>query len=172
MISELRVGDWVLAADEKGTLRFSQVIMKTHEDPDFEQKFQLIQTKTGRNLTLTDTHLIYKAEVYGLKQDLKEIVSSKPVFAMNIKKGDFVLVNDEINGMMKDEVVSNDVVVRKGISAPVTTYGNIVVDDILASCYINYEHSFVHMIFGPFRWFHYTKNLLARITKMQNNGFF
>ena len=54
MISDIKVGDSVLAADEMGLLQFSQVIMKAHDDPELTNRFQIIRTKMGRNLTLTD----------------------------------------------------------------------------------------------------------------------
>ena len=169
-ISDVKVGDSVLAANELGQLQFSQVIMKAHDDPELTNRFQTIRTKTGRNLTLTAYHLIYKANLNEPSQDLKEIMSSKPVFASEIKKGDFVLVSDENNQMMKDVVVSNDVVIRKGISAPITAFGNIVVDDILASCYTHYDHSFVHMLFAPIRWYYDTTHLLSTMKMLDFHG--
>ena len=53
---------------------------------------------------MTSTHLIYKAD--------SEIASSQPVFAINIRKGDFVFVFDEKAGMIKDEVVSNEYILQ------------------------------------------------------------
>ena len=169
-ISDVKIGDSVLAVDEKGIARFSQILLHMHRDPEMMQKFHVIRTKTGRNLALTNTHMIYKTKSNESNQNLKDIISSEPVFAMTIKKGDFVLVNDENNEMMKDEVVSNDVETRKGIAAPVTAFGNIVVDDILASCYVDYDHSVVHMIVAPFRWIHDARNFLSRMTKITNLG--
>ena len=119
-------------------------------------------------MTLTDTHLIYRVNINQLHKEVKEIGSSQPVHAMNIKKGDFVLVNDEIKGIMMDEVVSNHIEIRKGFSAVITSLGNIVVDDILASCYTDYNHSFVHMVFAPFRWLYDAKNILSSMTKIEN----
>ena len=144
--------------------------MKAHDDPELKQNFQVIRTKTGRNLTLTNTHLIYKVEIDEPNQELNEVISSDPVLAMKIRKGDFVLVNDENKGMIKDEVVSNDIVIRKGIFAPITANGKIVVDDILASCYTHYKHSFLHMVFAPFRWYHDAKHLLSSVKKMESHG--
>ena len=100
-ISDIKVGDSVLAVDEKGTLQFSQVIMHMHRDPEMATEFQVIRTKSGRNLTLSEGHMVYKTE--NPNEDLKQVISSKPVFAKKIRKGDFLIVNDEFNGMMKDE---------------------------------------------------------------------
>jgi len=153
-ISDVKVGDSVLAVDERGQLRFSQVIMQLSAEPEFITEFQVIRTKTGRNLTMTSSHLIYKAD--------SKIASSQPLFAMNIRKGDFVFVFHEKLGMIKDEVVSNDIETQKGIHTPVTAHGNIIVDDILASCYSGLEnHSLLHLMFAPLRWFNDAKNALS-----------
>ena len=159
MISDLKVGDSVLAVDEKGQLRFSQVIMQLHAEPEVVAEFQVIRTKTGRNLTMTSTHLIYKAD--------SEIASSQPIFAENIRKGDFVFAFHEKLGMIKDEVVSNDIKTHKGIYTPVTSHGNIIVDDILASCYAELEnHSLLHLMFAPLRWCNDAKNALSSMKRM------
>ena len=80
MISDVKVGDSVLAVDERGLMIFSEVILQLHKDPEYTTEFQVIRTKTGRNLTLTPTHLIYKEDTDQADQDLKEFASSKPVF--------------------------------------------------------------------------------------------
>merc|ERR1711872_187347 len=164
-ISDVKVGDSVLAVDEMGQLRFSQVILQLHAEPEVVTEFQVIRTKTGRNLTLTPRHLIYKAD--------SEIASSKPLFAMRIKKGDFVFVFDEKLGMIRDEVVSNDIETEKGLYTPVTSHGNIIVGDILASSYAGWEnHSLLHLMFAPLRWFNDAKNALSRMKQMGRDEFF
>ena len=169
MISDVKVGDSVLAVDERGIMRFSEVILQLHKDLEYTTEFQVIRTKTGRNLTLTPTHLIYKGDANQADQDLKEFMYSKPVFAKKITKGDFVFVYDEGNGMIKDEVVSNDIESRKGISSPLTAYGTIIVEDILPSCYSDYDHSFLHMAFAPVRWLYDVKNAFSRMEWMKND---
>ena len=71
--------------------------------------------------------------------------------------------------MIKDEVVSNDIESRKGISSPLTAYGTIIVEDILASCYSDYDRSFLHMAFAPVRWFYDVKNALSKMEWMEND---
>lgn len=42
---------------------------------------------------------------------------------------------------------------HKGLYAPVTMTGTIVVDSVVASCYGNHpNHALSHMIFAPIRW--------------------
>ena len=161
-ISDVKVGDSVLAVDQNGKLLFSQVIMQLHQSPEETIKFQVIRTKTGRNLTLSPKHLIYKAENNRPNFDFDDSTSSQPRFAMNIREGDFVFVFDQSSGMIMDEVVSNDIEIRKGTYSPLTSHGSIIVEDILASCYSDIEdHSLLHMAFAPFRWFNEIRNVFS-----------
>jgi len=161
-ISDVKVGDSVLAVDRNGKLLFSQVIMQLHQSPEETTKFQVIRTKTGRNLTLSPKHLIYKAENNRPNFDFDDSTSSQPRFAMNIREGDFVFVFDQSSGMIMDEVVSNDIEIRKGTYSPLTSHGSIIVEDILASCYSDIEdHSLLHMAFAPFRWFNEIRNVFS-----------
>ena len=171
LISDVMVGDSVLAVDEEGILRFSKVIMQLHQSPEATTKFHVIRTKTGRNLTVSPRHLIYKTENDKPSLDLEKFTSYKPVFAKRVKRGDFVFVFNEHNEMMKDEVVTSELVVQNGIFAPVTVHGNIIVEDILASCYAEYEdHSLTHMGFAPFRWVADMKDMLSNLKIVGNDA--
>lgn len=45
---------------------------------------------------------------------------------------------------------------QKGLYAPVTTSGRIVVDSVAASCYGNHpDHYLSHLVFSPIRWLYY-----------------
>ena len=138
-ISDVKVGDSVLAVDQNGKLLFSQVIMQLHQGPEETTEFNVIRTKTGRNLTLTPRHLIYKAENSKPNLDFDDSTSFQTRFAMNIRKGDFVFVFDKNSGMIMDEVASNDIEIKKGTYSPLTSHGRIIVEDILASCYSDLE---------------------------------
>lgn len=55
-----------------------------------------------------------------------------------------------------DQIVSVDYITRKGIYAPLTREGNIVVNSVVASCYaVISDHYMAHMSFAPVRWFSY-----------------
>jgi len=170
-ISDVKVGDSVLAVDQNGKLLFSQVIMQLHHGPEETTEFHVIRTKTGRNLTLTPKHLIYKAENNKPNLDFDDSTSSQPRFAMNIKKGDFVFVFDKSSGMIIDQVVSNDIEIRKGVYSPLTSHGSIIVEDILASCYSQLEdHSLLHMAFAPARWFNDIRNVFSSMKRMEKDA--
>ena len=90
-----------------------------------------------------------------------KISSFQPVFASRVKQGDFVLVRNE-NGMVKDKVVNVTSELLTGYYSPLTTQGNIVVQNILASCYSSFEsQKLQHFAFAPFRWFHSARNWLS-----------
>lgn len=55
-----------------------------------------------------------------------------------------------------DKIVSINYVTRKGIYAPLTREGNIVVNSVLASCYAVFsDHELAHLSFAPVRWLSY-----------------
>lgn len=55
-----------------------------------------------------------------------------------------------------DQIVNINYVVRRGIYAPLTREGNIVVNSVVASCYaVISDHQMAHMSFAPVRWFSY-----------------
>ena len=96
MISEVKIGDSVLAVDEKGMLKFSPVILHLDGSRTKSAAFVTIRTKTGRNLTLTPQHLMYKSEKDNSKVNLNDF---RTVFAEDLRKGDIVLVLDDNNDM-------------------------------------------------------------------------
>ena len=40
-----------------------------------------------------------------------------------------------------------------GAFVPLTTEGNILVDDVLASCYASFHHDLAHIAMTPIQWF-------------------
>ena len=64
--------------------------------------------------------------------------------------------------MVKDKVVVVTEELLTGYYSPLTTQGNIVVQNILASCYSSFEsQKLQHFAFAPFRWFHSARNWLS-----------
>lgn len=55
-----------------------------------------------------------------------------------------------------DQIVNVRFITKKGVYAPLTREGNIVVNSVIASCYalIN-DHELAHIAFAPFRWYSY-----------------
>lgn len=63
-----------------------------------------------------------------------------------------------------DQIVSVNYVTRKGIYAPLTREGNIVVNSVVASCYaVISDHELAHMSFAPVRWLSYLREFLSSL---------
>ena len=75
------------------------------------------------------------------------------MFASAVKKGDSVLVYDNLKGLKFGVVVGIEEMISEGVYSPVTYQGNIFVDDVLASCYSDFDsHELQHLALTPFRW--------------------
>ena len=170
-ISELENGDSVLAMNKGGSLIFSPVIMQIHQSPEEDSTFRIIRTSLGHTLTLTPNHLIYTRDGNENNMLVGGVSSFHAAFASAVKNGDYVLVNDGTNELKQDKVVEVATISLKGFYSPLTEEGNIVVGNILASCYADFEnHQLQHLAFAPFRWFHYAKTWINSKTEEENEG--
>lgn len=72
---------------------------------------------------------------------------------------------DTLSALRYDQIVSVNYVTRKGIYAPLTREGNIVVNSVVASCYavIN-DHELAHLSFAPIRWLSYLNEFLQNLS--------
>jgi len=110
---------------------FAKVESWIHNDASQEAEFVTVATASGRSLTLTPNHLIYKVQCNGESNRVT-------VPAGDIEVSNCVLA--EKDGMMiPDRVLSIDKSTKTGIYSPLTAEGNVVVDGILASCYSNVD---------------------------------
>jgi len=119
-MDKLRVGDFVLSA--QGT--YSKVYSFGHFSPEEETEYiQIKVTGNGAPLEISAEHLIY---FYSKNE--KSLVP-----AGDIKVGDSLVTNQ--NNAAK--VLSIRKVHHRGAYSPLTTAGNIVVNDVIASVYVN-----------------------------------
>jgi len=161
-MSELKVGDSVLSVDSRGNYEFSPVILFLDRAPEETRQFYVIKTASGHTLTLTPSHLIYaKIVANALDEDEdeadEEAASSsttadfESVYAGDVREGDYLLVKS-VSGLVPSRVVSIETVVKQGVYAPLTAQGNVVVDDVLASCYAQIDsQDTAHWAFAPVR---------------------
>ena len=163
-LSDLQIGDEVLVVDTAtGDLSFSPVITFLDRDPKEKRQFYVITTETGQKLTLTPTHLVYSTsgnEVI-IEDDL---TSFEAVYAKDIQEGDLLLVQTSRGQVRPARVSTVEMRVLTGVYAPLTSMGNLVVDNIVASCYAVVDSQWVaHMAFAPLR-------LLNSILPQNNNN--
>ena len=173
---DLQVGDSVLSIDSDGKTTFSPVILFQDINENRVREFYAIHTESGHSISLTEEHLIYKqiqneheqiypgnvngngSEMIMNNHDFTKIAYFKsfpPVFASDVNEGDFVLVLDKKEGLKPVKVKKVQKTVNKGFYAPLTLEGNILVDDVLASCYATVNYEWVgHGVFAPLRFLH------------------
>ena len=156
-LSELKVGDSVLSVNSaSGELEFSPIILFLDRDPNEARQFFSVQTESGHSLTLTPTHLIYTSSEADNPETLKA------VYAKDIREGDFVLVHDGLARLKAVRVTDVEMRVHTGVFAPLTEAGNLVVDNVVASCYAVIDsQTLAHAAFAPVRWWSYVSGSTA-----------
>lgn len=94
-------------------------------------------------ITTTPSHLLLLAAADGWRES----------FAINIKVGDVLLTRGQGSVMRPSRVVNTRMVSKRGVYAPLTRTGTIIVDDALASCYaLVRSHALAHAAMAPLRW--------------------
>ncbi|ELU09678.1 hypothetical protein CAPTEDRAFT_129621 [Capitella teleta] len=141
-IQHLRIGDAIQASTDNGDVVYSPVILFLHREENAVASFVTLKTEGGRSLTLSPSHLIHTAE-HG------------EIYASDVKIGQHLLALNNNRSLDKDPVVAMTTQYRRGVFAPLTAIGTIVVNDISSSCYAHVQsHAFAHAFLAPVRW-HY-----------------
>lgn len=147
-MKELRIGDRVAAMDASGRMVYSKVITFLDVKPHTSSTYISIQTENpAAEVAITESHLIYQLNKHALLEST--------LFARDLKVGDFVYVR---NGAGLEKFTAGRVVgvkwgTAKGAYAPLTETGNIVVDNVLCSCYAVISNQEVaHWSFAPLRF--------------------
>lgn len=148
-MSELKVGDQVLVIDSKGggfSAYFDTVYNFMHLERNKAANYMHIyHSGSSQPIAISDNHLIYRAN------------DGEAVPASMIKPGDqlfFANVNtNQIQLVTVVHMVNN--VAMTGVYAPLTFSGNIVVNQVLSSCYAQYgeikSHKVAHAVMKPLR---------------------
>jgi DNA-binding transcriptional regulator YdaS (Cro superfamily) len=128
-MANLDVGDKVMAWDEKRNKAvFSKVMMFAHLAPDaMAVEYLKITLEDGNKITLSDNHLVMVGK------------QKKAVLARKVKPGDILFSVDENREISPKKVLAVEKVVEQGIYCPITVHGNVIVDNVLASCYASVE---------------------------------
>ena len=98
----------------------------------------------------------------------EEFSSFEAVYASNVREGDFLLIFDSADkrGLKPARVVKVETRVFSGVYAPLTSQGNLVVDNVLVSCYALIDsQTIAHLSFAPLRlWYNMLDSVPSLIT--------
>lgn len=149
-MSDLRVGDRVLSMRSDGVLEYSEVMTFMDRDDGGYGLFYTIHTESGKRITLTAKHLLYV-----VNQNSSLIAENyEAVFADTLTEGQFLLLGDK-DSITATAINRISVETRRGIYAPLTKHGTIVVDDVIASCYAYIDNvNIAHAVFAPMRLYY------------------
>lgn len=162
-VSDLRPGERVLASsgsDGSGELVFSEVLTFLDRDPGTLRHFFTLQTEAGAQLSLTAAHLIFVSEGNCSEGAVPAHGALRTVYAGDAQPGQCVLVSEGKAGQTHrqgrlSQITWVTVTEMKGVFAPLTQQGTVVVDGVVASCYaVVDQHPLAHWAFAPLRLLH------------------
>ncbi|XP_048835837.1 indian hedgehog signaling molecule a isoform X1 [Brienomyrus brachyistius] len=149
---DLRPGERVLASsgvDGRGELVYSEVLAFLDSDPEARKHFYVIGTEAGERLPLTAAHLLFVSE--GNCSGWVAGSALRAVFASDVQPGQCVVSAADGRGHLS-RVAWVHIREERGVFAPLTQHGTVVVNGILASCYaVMDQHHLAHWAFAPLR---------------------
>ncbi|CAG0903152.1 unnamed protein product [Darwinula stevensoni] len=152
-LEDLQVGEEVLVMEDGGKLAFGSVLLFLDRDEGAAGEFVTLRTARGNSIALTPSHLVYSVPAAANAANATE--ASTVRFAGDVEVGDAVLVRStrDPTQVETDRVVQIGRETRRGVFAPLTDRGTILVDDAVASCYAVIDsHRVAHYSFLPVRW--------------------
>ncbi|CAG9533707.1 unnamed protein product [Cercopithifilaria johnstoni] len=147
-MKEISVGDFVLVPISKNQLRYERVEMFYHREPETRAKFVVLETESGRKLSVTELHLLPLGDCKQMHEsmsDTGDIIDQwlwKSKFAHKARMGDCVFTVTSNHELQVDRIVKIGRQYLKGIYSPMTVEGSIVADGVLASCFSQVESHF------------------------------
>ena len=137
-MDELSIGDRVQACDTKSRrVIYSEVIMFAHRDPIIQQvNYLKIILEDASSIVLSSNHLIMSGE------------QMKATMAQNLAVDHMLFTINEEEVISSKKVVAIEEIIDYGVFCPITKEGNVVVNNILASCYASVnDQAFFHGLF-------------------------
>uniref|UniRef100_A0A914CDI0 Uncharacterized protein n=1 Tax=Acrobeloides nanus TaxID=290746 RepID=A0A914CDI0_9BILA len=134
-MDDLEIGDWIKSIYDSEVV-YTNVETFLHRLPDEEIDFLLIEFDIGESLKISPKHLLYVTNcIEPLTAVSIHNYNAKLVPSEEINVGDCLLYVGENNTIFNTVVTNITITKAKGIYAPLTSTGNIVVNRILSSCY-------------------------------------
>ena len=140
---QLNIGDRVRTLGTNGETIFSEVIAYLHKEIKTEAHFYNLKTNRGNVVRLSPQHLIFR------KANASSPLSA--VFASEVNIGDLLYTsNRNISGFQTVSQIT--MTIEKGVYAPLTRQGTLLVDGVLVSCYAHWpSHDTAHLVMAPLR---------------------
>lgn len=141
-MESLKVGDVVQVVSDK-EIHYEPVIAFIHRQSEVTHEFLEITTLHGKKiLKITEDHLVF----------VEKGRQAAAIPARDVIIGDTLYVIDDQNVVKKDAVQNIRFVWEKGVYAPVTLSGTILVNDVHTSCYFDVlSHEWSHWAMGVAR---------------------
>lgn len=141
-MESLKVGDVVQVVSDK-EIHYEPVITFIHRQSEVTHEFLEITTLNGKKiLKITEDHLVF----------VEKGGQAAAIPARDVIIGDILYVIDDQNVVKKDAVQNIRFVWEKGVYAPVTLSGTILVNDVHTSCYFDVlSHEWSHWAMGVAR---------------------
>lgn len=152
-MKNVSIGDKILTTDGRGRLTQDEIIAWLHQERDGQYTFLQIVHNLGK-ITLSPEHILFVGK------------RRHPKHASSLSPGDELFFFSDKNDHQKETiaiVLSIDTVQGKGIYAPLTYSGRLLVDKVYVSCYssinplrvvgkeILSSHALAHVGFLPLR---------------------
>ncbi|CAF3682485.1 unnamed protein product [Adineta steineri] len=145
-LDALNIGDEVLVYLPSGQFEKSRVLTVFNHQRSSVRFLDIHTIDNQDPLRLTPSHSILT------KKNNIQQSSFYYDYASNIAIGDFVL-----SAQLKARQVINikeTILYNQTISTPLTFEGNIIVNNLIASCYATYHHKFMHILSIPIRYWY------------------
>jgi len=166
-VSSLKQGDLIQVMSTDGVPSFSPVLMMIHQSYDSRAEFLQVNTAKGTQLKLTASHLllVVRKEDNPHRSNVVGDTVTRTVFAGQLREGDYLLVEDGgVGALSLDYIVNISRVVERGVFAPLTYEGNLIIDDAVVSCYaIIDSQTIAHWSFLPVRVYYGIKGSISYV---------
>lgn len=162
-MTELRLGDRVLAVDAAGRPTFSEVLLWLDRRSGSREHYLLLDTEGSEEpLYITPDHVLFIAPNNATTIDLASDARRVPVFAKDVLPGHLIYLHDPSTGSLEAKRVTEVSEAESlGAYAPLTVEGNLVVDGRLVSCYtLQCRQHLAHLTFVPYRLLHILRSSL------------
>ena len=162
-MDSLQIGEEVQVLTEKG-IGLEPVITFIHRRQNVMQKFLKITTKHDKTLKITEDHLLF----------VEREGQAVAIPARDVDIENTVYVRGDQGAMEKDAVDSISFIIEKGVYAPVTLSGTLLVNDVHTSCFFDVlSHEWSNRAMGVARAvYHVSPCMLQWISSIgQENGF-